>query len=666
MVKIKFVLLVASMFAVSLFAQKDGDVKFGKSKMDELTMMYCSIDSAAGAVILYEKGEVELAFDPLGVMKMVYNYHVRYKILKKSGLYKAIIKIPFIQGGYDEDELISNIGGYTYNLVKGRIAAISLAYASVKDEQINGTHFQKIIAMPDVKEGSVFEIRYTMERIFNNKVHNPDPWIFQKDIPVMWSEFKSTFPLNIKYRILKTGIFPIIASEDLQLHKGSEWGKNQKAKVNRFIVKNALPFHEERYLNSKADYISKLDYELVSITMPNSYFFTYVIPKIEYTETWEQVHHLIQSTGEYGENLGRNGLLKDAIKSIEPVKDTMERIKRAFEYISKAIKWDGKMSLLEEDDPNLVFKNRTGSATEINLILVSLLTKLDLPAKPVIISTREHGKITPDFPVLRQFNYTIACVKVKGKNILMDATDPLTRPGVLPERCLNDKGILLDGRNSGAISLAPEEKDFQLQTITVGLDANTFEGFGKIDLSKAGYSAHRARIMLSEIGEAALIKSMYRDQEDWKFEKLSLSNKENVYEPLALSCNFKFPFNEDSGCVSLNPMFSGRVDSNPFKESFRIYPLDLAYGKDEVCIITIKVPDEYEIVEIPKSTAVTLPDNIGKFTYLSASSGNTIKISSRITLNEFYFPPEQYEMLKNFYDRIIQKQAEQVILKKNK
>ena len=51
-------------------------------------------------------------------------------------------------------------------------------------------------------------------------------------------------------------------------------------------------------------------------------------------------------------------------------------------------------------------------------------------------------------------------------------------------------------------------------------------------------------------------------------------------------------------------------------------------------------------------------------TFVVAVAGDAVKITSRILLNEFYFAPEEYEQLKAFYELIVQKHAEQIVLKK--
>jgi hypothetical protein len=104
---------------------------------------------------------------------------------------------------------------------------------------------------------------------------------------------------------------------------------------------------------------------------------------------------------------------------------------------------------------------------------------------------------------------------------------------------------------------------------------------------------------------------------------------------------------------------------NPFKLLQRQYPVDFATPIDETYICYFTIPEGYEVEEAPKSVAVNLPDNGGRFTYILKQEGNTIEIMSKVTITKpVYFAPE-YAYLKQFYDHIVTKHAEQLVLRKS-
>jgi len=54
------------------------------------------------------------------------------------------------------------------------------------------------------------------------------------------------------------------------------------------------------------------------------------------------------------------------------------------------------------------------------------------------------------------------------------------------------------------------------------------------------------------------------------------------------------------------------------------------------------------------------------FEYRISESNGIISLRSRIRLNRAYFMPEEYEMLREFFNLIVKKHAEQIVFKKKK
>lgn len=386
---------------------------------------------------------------------------------------------------------------------------------------------------------------------------------------------------------------------------------------------------------------------------------------INYSGTWDDLSITLLKSQYYEETFRRTNFLKSEIQNLKNIKDTMQCIQEAFDYVSKTLEWNNTVSVFSQTDAAKVFENKKGSATEINLILVSLLKAAGLNASPVIISTRSNGKISELYPSLNQFNYTIACVEVNGKDILMDATDRYTKPGMLPERCLNRTGRLIKREGSRFVSLEPTAISVKVETITASIDPGTGEIKGNLVTSNAGYNGHDIKESIKEEGEENIIKRIKKQNAEWEIENFKLENKEGA-EEVKIIFDFRIPENVSTDIIYLNPLLSGKIVNNPFTEQNRIYPVDLTTGSDEVVISTIKIPEEYKVEELPVSVNVALPDNLGKFSYKIVNEGNSVKVMSRIKMNEYLFQPAEYDMLRNFYDNIVQKHAEQIVIKRVK
>jgi len=108
------------------------------------------------------------------------------------------------------------------------------------------------------------------------------------------------------------------------------------------------------------------------------------------------------------------------------------------------------------------------------------------------------------------------------------------------------------------------------------------------------------------------------------------------------------------------------MQSNPFKSQQRLYPVEMPAKVAYDYVLNMEAPAGYEVEELPKSTVVKFNDTEGLFQYVIEKTDKGIQFRSRIRLNKTYFPPDEYESLRSFYDMIVKKQGEQIVLKKKK
>jgi Domain of Unknown Function with PDB structure (DUF3858) len=115
----------------------------------------------------------------------------------------------------------------------------------------------------------------------------------------------------------------------------------------------------------------------------------------------------------------------------------------------------------------------------------------------------------------------------------------------------------------------------------------------------------------------------------------------------------------------MNPMFGEGYKENPFKSAERFYPVEMPFTMDETYNLQLEVPQGYAVDELPKSMVVKLNEqDEGTFEYRISKSGDNISFRSRIKLTRANFQPDEYEMLREFFDLVVKKHAEQVVFKK--
>jgi hypothetical protein len=131
---------------------------------------------------------------------------------------------------------------------------------------------------------------------------------------------------------------------------------------------------------------------------------------------------------------------------------------------------------------------------------------------------------------------------------------------------------------------------------------------------------------------------------------------------------YDFKMNEaKADVIYINPMFGEGYGKNLFKSAERSYPVEMPYASDQTYVFNMAIPDGYTIDELPKSMILKLNEaGDGRFEYLISESNGTVSMRSRIQLNRAYFAPGEYVLLREFFNTIVKKHNEQIVLKKKK
>lgn len=68
---------------------------------------------------------------------------------------------------------------------------------------------------------------------------------------------------------------------------------------------------------------------------------------------------------------------------------------------------------------------------------------------------------------------------------------------------------------------------------------------------------------------------------------------------------------------------------------------------------------------MPKNEVISLPENFGKITFSSVVTGDILMVSCKFSILQSLFPFDKYSFIKQYFDILVRKHQEQVVLKKN-
>ena len=672
--------LGALLLAATGARAQNAPIKFGQLDPKDLTAAPFAGDSAAAAVVLCDFGTTR--FEYLNNdFKLISERVTRIKILKKAGFEAATVKVPLYHQG-ENTEKITGLRGLTTNLVDGKAVKTKLDLGtSAFTEEVTPRVRMRKFTLPDVREGSVIEYSYTVESDFFT---NFQDWTFQSEYPVRWSEFRANIPEYFRYSKVMQGYHAMTEHSEVEsgvqfnIHtagstSGGGFNTTHQAGSNetitarqtnsRWVMKDVPAFREEPYMTTAADYVDRLNFQLAGLQFPGQGYQAVA-------GTWAKVEMELLGDENFGMQLDRGGFLKEQLQTlVARYPDAGERAAAVRALVMGAVRYNGTNRYATTTSLRKAYDAHLGTAADVNLLLIAALRGAGLPAHPVLLSTRAHGRLNPSIPLLDRFNYVVALVPLAAdKDLLLDATDPLLPCGVLPERCLNQQGrlVMRDAKASRWVDLAPAQRFVHYQQVSLALDAQGGMK-GKVHEEHGGYAGVDTRRELTSLGEKKYLAQKVAPHSGWTVPKLTVTAREDVTKPLALDYEFTQPADDQAtiGTFYLSPLRDFGSDQNPFRHDDRLFPVDFAAPQDETTLVTLTLPEGYELAELPKPAVIDLPDGGGRFIY-SVTPGvtGTMQITSRLSLRKPVYAAAEYASLREFYRLMLEKQSERLVIKK--
>ena len=103
---------------------------------------------------------------------------------------------------------------------------------------------------------------------------------------------------------------------------------------------------------------------------------------------------------------------------------------------------------------------------------------------------------------------------------------------------------------------------------------------------------------------------------------------------------------------------------NPFKQEVREYPVDFGYPMLKKYNINIEIPGGYVVESMPVGINIAIGDDIGAFKYVIANTDNKIQVVITSTINTAIVSSDFYPVLKGYFQQMIDKQNEKIVLRK--
>ena len=668
------IVLVVTLFIAIQFTQSQ-DYKFGKVSKTELNETENRLDPEANATVLYRKQYIHFVYVQGEGFLQKNEIHERIKIYNKDGFNQATKVISLYNESNDSEQELIGLKAVTYNLEGGKISETKLKKDGIFVEETNKYWKTKKFTMPNIKEGSVIEYKYIISSPFL-QVGEID---FQQQIPIKKLDFKFSAPEYFVYKQhmnLKADFYPkLIESKDRGIirftNKSRTEGNGFSAVKTSFESSNVeftehivlvneenIPaLKQEPMVSNLEIYKAQVLFELNYTKWPNE-------PMENYATTWEKVSKKIYQYPEFGAELKKSSYYKNDIDALlSGINDPSEKVHLIYNFVKSNVKWNGFEGFYAYDGVRKAYKDHAGNVADINLMLVSMLRYAGLDANPVLVSTRDNG--IPLYPTRNGFNYVIGSVQLENGYVLLDATDKFLTVNTLPTRALNWQGRLIrkDGTSSW-VALNPNKPSKELTSLNVKINSDlSIEG--KVRNHFTDYRALSYRDEYENHSDEEMIESLQEDSEI-EISNFEVKNKDDLSKPILQSYDYNYSdaIEQIGDKLYFSPLLFLKEEENPFKQESRKYPIDFIYPREGKYIVSIMLPEGYIVESLPEKSKIVFNVDDGVYSCLVRQNGKMIQLTMDLKLNKTLILPSDYEVFKQFYQIMLDKQSEKIVLSK--
>ena len=653
-------LLVLALACSPVLRGQTSDVKFGSPTKEELAMTSYAPDESAPAVVLYKS--TRTWYDVIaGDFKVYTEVKTRIKILKPEGKEYADVEIPYLDNPQERSasETITGLKAWAYNLENGKIVKTKMESNNIAHERVDKSHMLLKFSVPPVKEGTAVEHQYKQESGYYFYI---DTWVAQTDIPVAYTYYNLLIPEYFLFNIDESGIVKTenkVSQENIRFIDAGGDALSCTATRYEFEGRDLPALKSDSYVFCTLDYCKKVTAELRGLEVPGALY-------KNFTSTWEEIGVSLMNDEDFGKRIKRTSPIKDLLASsgVEKETDVVKKMAGIYTALKSRLKWNGKYRLFAES-ASKVMKDGSGSNADLNFILISAYREAGLDARPVVMSRRTMGRLPLSHPSVNKLNTFVVGV-VDGQTAhFIDASVEDGYIDVLPPTLLAEQGLLLSDDGKG--------NWLNLQSLEASKANAVVEGTIAPDGTiKGTYSAQLHANL------AAALKGEFREADDSVKYVNKMAERDGItiseyaidnrtaFLPMATE---RFSFTKkaeaDGTHIYFNPLVIPVISESPFKAVNRTLPVEYPYKYMTTIAASMQLPEGYEVEEMPKPLNITTEDKMLSVRVNYALQGTKLLVQYRFIVGKTLFLPQEYDILRQIYDSMVEKCSEMAVLKKN-
>ncbi len=673
--KLTTISLIFLLFTFNGISQK---YSYGKVSKEELKEQQDPNYPETDATVLYREYKTFLEYKQGEGFTLHTEVFERIKIYNPQGFDWATHSVRTYNFGSNREE-VEALKGVTYNLENGSIEKEKLKYSNLYEERISDYYVLSTFTMPALKPGCVIEYEYKITS-FDFDIGDID---LQYTIPIRKEVVDIRVPeyyIYQNYSNPQSGLSYTFEkdSKEIDIHlrgrsglgtanHGSVFANSPETqdrtvsyKENSYTLEasDIPPLKKEEYVDNLDNYKAKSIWELAMINAPGE------LPK-SYSTTWEAVTESIYENDAFVNELNKSDYYQEDLQAaIAGLSEPTDKMAALFNLVKSKMNWNNYYGYFPQHGVKKAYKEGSGNSADINLMLVSMLRSAGLNANPVLVSTRKNG--IPLFPTRHGFNYIIASMQYGDEVYLMDATDPVSGINLLPQRVMNWQGrIIRSDGSSQNIGLYPGYKSQKLTYVQAEITPGKVTA--KVNERLGEHFAKNYRTRNYGTSDAEQLDALNSETYQLELSEFKSKDVDNTKPNMTIGYTATTAdlVEEINGDLYFSPMLFFATTSHPFKSDSRTYPIFFDYPSSHKYTINIKLPEGYKVNALPEGAVANLSNNLGNYTYLIKEvNPQMLQLSVSLDLNAPIVLPSEYEYVKSFFGKVVEKEKEKIVLTK--
>ncbi len=293
---------------------------------------------------------------------------------------------------------------------------------------------------------------------------------------------------------------------------------------------------------------------------------------------------------------------------------------------------------------------------------------MGINAYPMVVCTRDYGRIEPDKPTPFSLNNTVVYVPVDStKFYILDASSKFNLYNTIPYNILDSYGLsinLLDGKYK---LIHIHNNSPVIQTVFINAEIKSDGKMtGNAEIASDSYNKINALKKYNDDGEEKYVDSLHKKDNSIKISSFKMENM--MIDTLPLSQKIAFDMDltaSGDGYIYFNTNLFTSLEDNPFESEERFSDIDLGFRNDYSVIGVYKIPATYTVEAIPKNITLIMPDQSIVFKRTIAFDSGTISVRYLIDHRKTVYAMDRYQDLRGFYKRMYELLNEQIVLKKS-